>query len=316
MAAPRVSVVLPVYNGSEFLLESITSVLTQTFEDFELLVWDDASTDGCWEIITGCADDRIVRFRQAHNRGLFTNLNDALTRARGDVVRLWSQDDRMKPGCLEREQDFLRCHAGLGFLYCQRDVIDANGRLVAHAPDDPTPAVMPGRVADDISFHWGSMPGNISTVSIPRTVLDEVGPFDTSITLAADFDLWVRIQERYPVGFCRDPLIDLRDHRAQLSRSAEAELAFCRECREIYRRLDARLPDETSAARRSYSRTVHCAQYVQAAVHAVAGGKFAYALRLLREIHQWHNVGLVVLLWMMTGNLHFYRPEPVYSEPF
>ena len=60
----------------------------------------------------------------------------------------------------------------------------------------------PGSVADEISFNWGSMPGNISTVMLPRAVLEAVGPFDTEMKLAADFEMWVRIQSEYPVGFC------------------------------------------------------------------------------------------------------------------
>jgi glycosyltransferase involved in cell wall biosynthesis len=312
-AAPIVSVVLPVYNGARHLRESIESVLGQDFEDFELLIWDDVSGDGSWDIATGYRDRRIRCHRQSRNLGLFANLNHALDHARGEIVRLWSQDDRMKPECLAREQHFWKHHREVGMFYCRYETIDERGRRVASSLADTTPEVVSGHLADEISFNWGSMPGNISTVSLPRRVLEQVGFFDTRMRLAADFEMWVRIHETRPVGFCGERLIELRRHSGQLSQSRGSDLTFLRECREIYGVLHARLPNEMRPQRDRYSCSVHCSQYFHGAVRALLRGEPKHSWELIKEIHQWHHVGLVAVLWLVTGNTRWYRPAPVYS---
>ncbi len=310
---PKVSVVLPVYNGLRHLAKSIESVLGQTFADFEFLVWDDASTDGSWELIGQYRDPRITAHRQQSNLGLFPNLNQALERTRGELVRLWSQDDVMKPHCLAREQEFWHRHHQVGLFYCRREIISEDGSASHSSSEDGTPPVVSGRVADEVSFNWGSMPGNISTVTLPRVVFDDVGYFTTEMRLASDFELWIRIHEKYPVGFVNEVLMSLRCHRAQLSRSDGAELVFLRECREIYRRLHERLPSETRRARERYGRLIHCAPYVHAAVRALLRGEPGYAWSLLKDVHRWHNAALVATLWLVTANTRVYRPQPVYS---
>jgi len=311
---PSLSVVLPVYNGARHLRESIEGVLGQTCSDFELLVWDDASLDGSWEIARSYSDQRIRWYQQSENVGLFRNLNNALERAGGELVRLWSQDDRMKPECLEREQRFWKRHPDVGMFYCQRETIDHRGCVLNSGLGDTTPEVISGGLADEISYNWGSMPGNISTVTIPRRVLSRLGLFDLRMSLAADFAMWVRIQEKYSIGFCNEPLIQLRSHSEQLSRRRGADLVFLRECREIYRVLHERLPVETRSQRERYSRYVHCAPCFSAAVRALLRGEAKHAWKLIKEIHGWHNAGLVALLWLVTGNLRCYRPQPVYSD--
>ena len=310
---PRVSVVIPVYEGRRYLTRSIESILAQTFDDFELLVWDDHSIDGSWDLIQQYRDSRIRAHRQTTNLGLFGNLNHALEHARGELIRLWSQDDLMKPHCLLREQEFWRRHPEVGLFYCQRSAIDEYANLSGSTPEDTTPSVMAGRVADEISFNWGSMPGNISTVTLPKTVLDEVGNYTTEMSLASDFELWIRIHEKYPIGFVNEVLMSLRQHRGQLSRSTGAELVFLQECREIYGRLHERLPNETRKARERYGRLVHCAPYFHAAVRALLRAQPGYAWSLLKEIHRWHHVALVGTLWLVSANTRIYRPQPVYS---
>src|SRR5262245_238256 len=110
MASPAISVVLPVYNGVPYIRESVRSVLTQTFTDFELLVWDDGSTDSTGEALASLRDPRVRRFTNGVNQGLFPTLNLAIAQCRGDLIRLWAQDDRMLPQCLEKETAFSERH--------------------------------------------------------------------------------------------------------------------------------------------------------------------------------------------------------------
>jgi glycosyltransferase involved in cell wall biosynthesis len=313
-SSPVVSVVLPIFNGGKLLRTSIESVLAQSYEDFELMLWDDASTDESWDVACSYVDKRIRRHRQSRNVGLFRNLNDAIRQASGELVRLWSQDDRMKPICLAREHEFWKSHPDIGMFYCAVECIDVNGRRLASGDPDTTPDVISPRLADEISFNWGSMPGNISTVTIPRTVLQRVGDFECRLLLAADFEMWTRIQATYPIGFCNEALIELRRHSGQLSRSRGADLVFLRECHEIYEVIERRLPAAERRARGRYSKFVHCTPYFQAAVAALCRGNWRHAADLAREIHKWQNIFGVATRWLVTLNGRLYRPEPVYSR--
>src|SRR3954452_2031008 len=110
MTAPRISVVLPVFNGERYLRESLDSLMAQTYESFEVVIWDDGSKDRSAAIVAEYRDPRVRSFANAQNTGLFATLNLAIAEARGDLIRLWAQDDRMKPQCLEVEAAFWTAH--------------------------------------------------------------------------------------------------------------------------------------------------------------------------------------------------------------
>src|SRR5438552_3085804 len=98
---PVVSVVLPAYNGAEFIEDAIRSVLSQSFEDFELIVRDDQSTDGTRKIIDSFMDKRVISIENETNLGLFGNFNACLSVVSGEFIHLFSQDDLMHHDCLQ-----------------------------------------------------------------------------------------------------------------------------------------------------------------------------------------------------------------------
>src|SRR6185369_719120 len=125
-----VSVILPVYNGREYLRKAIDSVLEQSYGNFELIIWDDQSKDGSNEIVAEYSDPRIRRFANPRNRGLFPTLNLAIAEAKAPLIRLWSQDDIMKRNCLEEELAFLNRYPDVGMSYCCYDMIDNKGKVI------------------------------------------------------------------------------------------------------------------------------------------------------------------------------------------
>src|SRR5262245_11144313 len=135
-ATPLVSIVLPVYNGSRYLHSSIRSVMDQTMRDWEFIIWDDGSSDTSAAILNDYASDPRVRLHShSSNKGLFETLNAAISVSRGRLIRLWSQDDIMKPDCLEAEANFNESHPDIAMSYCQYDVIDAGGVLIRPAKE-------------------------------------------------------------------------------------------------------------------------------------------------------------------------------------
>ena len=307
---PKVSLLLPVYNGEKYLRESIDSVLAQTFQDFELIIYDDGSKDASWEIINSYKDQRIIKYRELKNCGLFQTLNKAIQKAQGELIRLWSHDDRMYTHCLEREQLFFKRHPEVGMFYCRVRRIDAEGNSIDKiVPPDQTPEVVPSALADEISFYWGCMPGNIANVAVPKKVFDQFGLFDSKMRQACDFEMWVRIQEKFPVGFLSEVLMDLRAHRDQLSREAGADLTFLRETKGIFRTLDFRLPPALQLSRRRYHRCKHLVPYFHAAMRSLLSGNLAYSWAIIKELNTADNCFLVGVLWLATGNLHWYQPK-------
>jgi len=311
---PRLSIILPVYDGLAYLGESLDSVLSQTLPDFEVIVWDDGSHDDPTALVSARRDPRVRFFRSEINRGLFPTLNLALERARGELLRFWSQDDRMKPDCLAREMAFWARHPDIAMSYCQRDLIDQDGRVILRAPWDPTPEVVPPWLSAQISYYHNCMPGSISTVTVRKRVVLDVGRF-RPLRVSGDFEMWTRIGADHPIGFVRESLVELRSHPAQLSRRAEAGLEFVRENRPIFAELLSRLPGELQRYARRFHRR-RAVWYVHYTIRAALSGDLALARAALREVAREGNVWALSAEWAATLNGRLFAPAARYLEPF
>lgn len=139
MSAPRITVLMPVYNAEAYLQEALDSIGAQTYGDFELLVVDDGSTDGSPDILARHAarDPRLVVLRQA-NGGVSAALNAGLAAARGSYIARMDADDRMAPERLARQLAFLERQPALGFCASGLAMIDARGRVFATHVHGPT----------------------------------------------------------------------------------------------------------------------------------------------------------------------------------
>ncbi len=129
---PLVTIALPVYNGQSYLRQAIRSVLRQTFRDFELLLLDNASTDGTPQICREAVEqDRRVRYATAdENRGLAWNHNRAIELARGRYLMWMSHDDALGEDCVRRCVEALNQDPGVVLSFTNASYIDANGELI------------------------------------------------------------------------------------------------------------------------------------------------------------------------------------------
>src|SRR3954470_5796718 len=100
---PLVTVLMSVHNGAAFIQEAVESVLTQTLEDFEFLLYDDASTDGTTDYLMGLRDPRLSVFRNEENLGLAATLNRGIDMAKGEYVARMDADDVCVPDRLQRQ---------------------------------------------------------------------------------------------------------------------------------------------------------------------------------------------------------------------
>src|SRR2546421_6842676 len=133
---PKISVCIPTYNQGRYLGQALESVLRQTLSDFEIIVYDDASTDDTQQVVEGVRDARLRYFRQSHNVGIAGNRNSCLAVARGQYITWLDSDDVYLPEMLTVQSAVLDQHPNVGLAHSAYEVIDGEGRLL---PDWPLP---------------------------------------------------------------------------------------------------------------------------------------------------------------------------------
>lgn len=185
---PRVTVLLPVYNGEGHLRESLESILSQTFEDFELLVIDDGSTDRSASILASCEDPRLRVVRNRTNIGLPRTLNRGIGLARGEFIARQDADDISDVRRLEKQVAFLDAHPEISLVGSAFAEIDSYG-VVGEKVVLPT---APDEIRWDLFFYCTFIH---SAVTIKRQVLRSVGGYDDAYAYAQDYELWTRLSK-------------------------------------------------------------------------------------------------------------------------
>ncbi|ULQ57426.1 glycosyltransferase [Flavihumibacter rivuli] len=129
MVVPKVSVILPVYNGERFLREAIESILGQTFQNLELIIINDGSKDGSEKIIKAYSDPRILYLVNQPNKGLIYTLNRGIEMASGHFIARMDADDIALPHRLERQVEYLGQNPGVAVVACPVQYIDEHGEF-------------------------------------------------------------------------------------------------------------------------------------------------------------------------------------------
>ena len=201
---PKVSVVVPTYNSARFLGKAIQSVLDQTFQDWELIVVDDGSTDNTREVVAAFQDPRIHYVHQ-ENRGAAAALNAGIRLGRGAYVAFLGADDRWlaeKLALQVAQLDNLPLEVGL--VYSDLHLLDLEddtilGRFLG-GREPPR-----GRVLSQLVRTEGSFLHPCASL-IRREVFEKVGVFDEGLKTHEDWDLWIRIAAAYEVEALDMPL--------------------------------------------------------------------------------------------------------------
>lgn len=216
--APQISVCMPVYNGAWCLGAALESVLTQTFQDFEILIFDDASTDGTWGVLESVQDPRVRCHRNPRNIGAEANWNQCLQAATGTYIKIFHQDDKMAPDCLKRQLDCLELDPRRVLAFCRRSIIDSDGRrLGSRGAPWKEGEVEGSAVARGCVLRGTNLVGEPSAVLFRARAAREAGFFDGSIPYLIDLDYWVRILVYGPGYYLDDPLVSFRVSNRQWS---------------------------------------------------------------------------------------------------
>lgn len=210
---PKVSVIMPAHNAAPFIDETIASVLAQEGVDFELLIADDASTDGTRDRLQAYAGDHRVRlFFHESNRGSATTRNALIREARGIYITPCDADDLMLPDCLRSQAEFLDAHSEIGVVYGDVLVVwlDDCGRIAQPPTIIGTDCNRGWDLRDNLVNHGGSMSRG--------AVLQEVGGYDERVGSVDDWSLWLKVSEIARIHYLPGELNYVwRRHQASLT---------------------------------------------------------------------------------------------------
>lgn len=212
--APAISVVMAAFNAEPFIGEAIESVLGQTFSDLELIVVDDASTDGTGEVVARFAqlDGRVRILRNETNRGTGASLNRGIAAARADLVGRLDADDICLPHRFERQLQALRQDPDLVVSGTYLQYINADGDTLGISEAGPSSD------EDFARLRERGEPAMVmgGTALMRRDAFDEVGGFDPEFRSAEDLDLFSRMAHLGKVVAIPEPLLLYRIHRGSL----------------------------------------------------------------------------------------------------
>ena len=211
---------MPVYNGAKYIAVAIESALSQTFQDFELIIIDNHSTDNTVEIISKYKDDRVRFFQNAANLGWKDNWNKALRLARGEFVKILPDDDVIYPGCLEKQVEALDDpqNAGVVLTCCARDVVDEKGRKIFRRSFGFARGRVSGETAIKKNIAFGTnLLGEPVAALFRKNILAEVGEFDEAFPFSSDLNLWLRMLLHGDVFVIPEALCAFRVSRCGLS---------------------------------------------------------------------------------------------------
>jgi glycosyltransferase involved in cell wall biosynthesis len=209
---PVVSVLMPAFNAGPFLMTAVESILNQTFNDFELIIIDDGSTDESFAALDAIPDERIRLVRNTENLGLIASRNMAVNLARAPLLACLDADDVAMPRRLETQVQAFRADPDLALLGSSAYLIDDHGHPF-DVIDVPTTNEEIRRVI---------LRGNKiihSSVMMRSSVVKSLDGYSTEYSLAEDYALWVRIIASHKVMNLSDRLIQYRVHRGQLSQT-------------------------------------------------------------------------------------------------
>lgn len=212
---PVVSVVMPVFNAAVFLKEAIESILSQSLHALELIVVDDASTDGSKEMALRYAgkDERVRLISHPVNKGNYPSRNEGMEMARGEFIAVMDSDDVAVPSRLEKQIEFLRSHPDYVLIGSQVLLTDPEG-----APLGRKPGLHVEHSELDAALMGGDWVIIHPSVVMRRSSVEAIGGYRERFRTCADQDLYVRLGEIGRLANSPEVLLHYRQHYRSLTR--------------------------------------------------------------------------------------------------
>jgi glycosyltransferase involved in cell wall biosynthesis len=211
---PKVSVLLPVFNGGEWLEPAIVSILGQSFPDLELIVIDDGSTDETGRIVENAKrNDGRIRSERLGHMGIATALNRGLAMARSEIIARMDADDLARPDRLQRQFAFLERNPNVAAVGSWARIVDRRGEATgALRPETESLALRRILEKQNPFVH--------SSMMLRADPVRRLGGYRPALEGAEDYDLWLRLSEHALLANVPEFLIDYRRHQTSASAAA------------------------------------------------------------------------------------------------
>lgn len=214
MAKPKVSWIVPVHNQEEYVVESIYSILGQTFEDFELIVINDASTDNTHDLVAALSDKRIKIINNNINVGVSKSLNTGIESSNGQYIARMDGDDICTPDRLEKQVEFMDLNPEIAVCGSHIEILGGTHRIVKRPLGSQAIKC----------FLLAGPPFSHPSVMLRKSLLQEHNLYyDESFSTAQDYELWSRILQIAPGWNLDEVLLKHRLHDGQVSVTKLAE---------------------------------------------------------------------------------------------
>ena len=214
---PRVSVIIPTYNSARFISSAVSSVLGQSYKDYEIIIVDDGSADATREV-TAKFGNKVLYLYQS-NAGPAAARNLGLSRATGEFVAYLDADDLWYPQKLEKQVAFLSAHKSYGIVHSDIDVIDENDRVIQPRFNQQTGRTVPAGYCTMQLLHESHV--QTLTVMARRVWVDKVGRFDERLKGTEDYLQWILVSmEGAAVGYVDESLAMYRRTNGSISSSS------------------------------------------------------------------------------------------------
>lgn len=269
--SPRVSVVLPTFNRARTLPRAIATVLSQNVRDIELIIVDDASTDGTRELMSAQTDSRVRYVRQERNGGPAVARNTGIQLARGEYVAFQDSDDEWLPLKLEKQIASLQSAGdSAGLSICGQIRWDTSS--ICYLPQHSRTGARAGRLREEILHNNFAL---TPSWLVKREVFERIGPFDESLPMLEDWEWLIRYNEQHPAVLLDEPLMMVWESADSISLNQER-----------YIRALSAIIEKHTAALASDRRSLSNLHYILGTKHALyadvgsARSSFSTAARL------------------------------------
>lgn len=214
---PKVSVIIPAYNAMTYLPETLSSVLRQSFSDFEVLIVNDGSCDEIVQWASQIIDPRVKLISQK-NQGVSVARNTGIAHAQGEYVAFLDADDFWEPTKLEKQVQCLEDNPAVGLVDTWVVLALEQGELTDKIWITTAEGDVWKQMAEKCLIHCGSTP------LIRHCCFETVGVFDQDLRFGEDWDMWIRIASCYSLAVVKEPLVRYRQHPNNTSNNCQAML--------------------------------------------------------------------------------------------
>ena len=204
---PKISVIIPTYNRAASIGKSISSVIDQTWQNFEIIVVDDGSTDNTRQIVESFMDERIRYIYMEKNGGASHARNEGIRQAKYDFIAFLDSDDEWVSEKLEKQMEvMLQASDQVGLVYCRMRRNRENGDSNICPPLEMKKEILEGNIFRNL---LGDNVIGTPTILVRKECLEQTGGFDEGLKCLEDWELILRIAEKWEIGFADDILVEM-----------------------------------------------------------------------------------------------------------